>query len=122
MDGIKQVQDTLGPWWAYFEYCFNLNPLSTVCGPFWERIIMGAVVVGFIAAGYGLLKYHAYRRQERRARIAQWESEQADEAGIREAIWNGDKAYRTELGDEEVARQIRAALADRKSQNSAPAP
>lgn len=114
MDGIRNAQDIVGPWWAYFDYCFSANPLSTVCGPFWERIILAVVIGGLIATAYGALKYFAYRRRDRRARIAEWEREQSDEVGIKEATWNGDKAYQAELPDAEVAARIRAALDERK--------
>lgn len=62
MDGIRNAQAVVEPWWTYLSYCFNDNPLSAVCGPFWERIIIGVVIVGVIAVLAGTWKYLVYRR------------------------------------------------------------
>jgi hypothetical protein len=55
-----------------------------------------------------------YRRKYAAAERAQWLREQADEVGIREAAWDGDKTYQAELPDDEVLTRIRAAVEQRK--------
>jgi hypothetical protein len=50
----------------------------------------------------------------------EWLREQADEAGIKEATWDGDKAYQAELPDDEVLTRVRAGIEQRKREMNAP--
>jgi hypothetical protein len=45
---------------------------------------------------------------------AEWERSQVDESAIREASWDGDKAYQSHLPDDEVLERIRAAVEQRR--------
>jgi hypothetical protein len=119
MDGIRNAQAVIDPWWSYLAYCFNGDPLSTVCGPFWQRIIVGVIVIGCVGVLFGAWKYYRYRRAAIVARIAEWEREQADVSAIKESTWDGDKAYQSELPDAEVQRRIREGLDQRRASNSA---
>lgn len=114
MDGFRNAQQLGESWWTFFDYCFNHNPTALICEPFWGKLIGSFIAVGAVTVLFGVWKYFDYRRKYAAAVRAEWEREQVDEAGIREAIWNGDKAYQSHLPDDEVLDRIRAALEQRK--------
>jgi hypothetical protein len=120
VDGIRNAQHLGESWWTFFDYCFNHNPTALICGPFWGKVIGSFVAMGAIAVLFGAWKYIDYRRKYAAALRAEWEREQVDETGIREAIWDGDKAYQSHLPDDEVLERIRSALDQRKRDATPP--
>jgi hypothetical protein len=120
MDGIKNAQDLINPWWTYFNYCFSDNPISATCAPFWERIIFGVIALGVIAVLCGVFKYFSYRRKLAAAIRAQEERDAIDEEAIRDQIWNGDKAFQAELAGEEIERRVRAGIEQRRRDARSP--
>jgi hypothetical protein len=120
VDGIKSAQDLGESWWKFFDYCFNHNPTALICEPFWAKFIGVFIAAGAIAVLYGVWKYIDYRRKYTAALRAEWEREQVDEAAIKEASWDGDKAYQSHLTDDEVLERIRAAVEQRKRDANAP--
>ena len=114
MDGIKGVQQVSESWWQFFDFCFNVDPASTLCETFWTRTVAGFIVLGILTVLVGIWKYFNYLREYRAALRAQWEREQADEVGIQEASWHADKAYQAELPEDEVLARIREAVEARK--------
>jgi hypothetical protein len=120
VDGIKSAQHLGESWWNFFDYCFNHNPTALICEPFWARFIGAFIATGVIAVLYGAWKYIDYRRKYAAALRAEWERGQVDEAAIREASWDGDKAYQSHLPDDEVLQRIRAAVEQRKQTANAP--
>ena len=114
MDGIKNAQALVEPWWTYFSYCFGDNPLSSVCESFWERIILGFIALGAIAVLAGLFKFFSYRRKFAAALRAQAERDAIDDEAIRARIWNGDKAYQTDLSSDEIERRVRDGIEERR--------
>ncbi len=119
MDWLRSARATFDPWLSYIEYCFNGDPLSPMCGPFWQRVILGVIAVGALAVGYGCWYYYQQRRKERQAAIAEWERAQVDFAGIKEKSWEGDKAFQADMPEEEMARRIREALDQRRAEQAA---
>ncbi len=124
MDGIKSTQQFADSWWQFFDYCFNVNPASLICEPFWARFIGAFIFLGVVAVCVGCWKYVDYRRKYNAALRAQWLCEQVDESAIKEASWAGDKAYQAELSDEEVLARIREGVEQRKRDvaTASPAP
>ena len=120
VDGIRNAQQLGESWWHFFDYCFNHNPTALICEPFWAKTIGIFIAIGAVVVLYGVWKYIDYRRKYAAALRAEWEREQVDEAGIREATWNGDKAYQSHLPDEEVLERIRDALDQRKRKANQP--
>jgi hypothetical protein len=114
MDGLKIAQQLGESWWSFFDYCFNHNPSALICEPFWAKFIGAFIASGVIAVLFGVWKYFDYRRKYAAALRAEWEREQCDEAAIKEATWDGDKAYQSHLADDEVLERIRAAIEERK--------
>lgn len=114
MDGIKNLQAILEPWVAYLGYCFNDNPLSVTCEPFWERIIGGFVLLGAIAVVVCIFKYLSYRRKFAAAMREYDQRNAVDEEAIREKIWAGEKAYQSAIPDEEIGRRVREGLEQRR--------
>ena len=109
------MPESLVPWWQFFDYCFNHNPGSGICTPFW-RWSLGAVVgIGVLVLVVTAWKYYRYRRKHQAAVIAEWERSQVDEVGIRENMWDGDKAYQADLPQEEVLQRIRQAVEQKKA-------
>ena len=115
MDGFKNAQGLIDPWWTYFNYCFSDNPFSPVCESFWERIIFGFIALGVIAVLVGVLKFLSYRRKYAAALRAEAEREAIDEEGIRARIWNGDKAYQADLSSEEIELRMRQGIEQRRN-------
>lgn len=120
MDGFKNAQQLGESWWHFFDYCFNHNPTALICEPFWTKVICAFIAVGAIAVLYGAWRYIDYRRKYAQALRAEWEREQVDLAAIKEATWDGDKAYQSHLADQEVLERIRAAVARRKEDAAPP--
>ena len=114
MDGLKNAQALIDPWWTYFNYCFSDNPFSPVCESFWERIIFGFIALGAIAVLVGVLKFFSYRRKYAAALRAEAEREGINDEGIRARIWNGDKAYQADLSNAEIELRIREGIEERK--------
>jgi hypothetical protein len=122
MDPIKDTQRIAESWWQFFDYCFNINPASLICEPFWAKFIGIFIATGVLAVLAGVWKYFSYRRKFAAALRAQAERERIDEVEIREASWNGDKAYQSHIPDREVLAQIRAAVDERKRSAEASEP
>ncbi|MPZ43826.1 MAG: hypothetical protein GEV05_10550 [Betaproteobacteria bacterium] len=120
MDGIKNAQHLGESWWNFFDYCFNHNPTALICEPFWAKLIGAFIAAGVITVLFGVWKYIDYRRKYAAAVRAEWERGQVDEVAIREASWDGDKAYQSHLPDDEVLERIRAAVEQRRRDASAP--
>jgi hypothetical protein len=120
VDGIKSAQHLGESWWHFFDYCFNHNPTALICEPFWTKLIGAFVAAGVVAVAFGVWKYIDYRRKYAAAVRAEWERSQVDEAAIREASWDGDKAYQSHLADDEVLDRIRSALDQRKREANPP--
>lgn len=121
MEGIRNAQSMIDPWWNFMVFCFSDDPLSPVCGQFWERIILGAVALGVAAVAFGVWKYLKYRRDFRIAMRAQAEREAiADEQIMRAHQWDGDKAYQSNLSDDEVQRRIREGVEQRRREVGPP--
>jgi hypothetical protein len=120
VDGLKNAQHLGESWWNFFDYCFNHNPTALICEPFWTKFIGTFIAIGVAAVVYGVWKYFDYRRKYAAALRAEWEREQVDEAAIKEATWDGDKAYQSSLADTEVLERIRAAVAQRKGDAAPP--
>jgi hypothetical protein len=120
LDEVRSAQQIGESWWNFFDYCFNYNPTAMICEPFWRNTIGAFIVIGGLAVLYGIWKYIDYRRKYAAAVRAQWEREQVDEAGIREATWDADKAYRSDLTDDEVLERIRSAIDQRKREANPP--
>jgi hypothetical protein len=114
VDGIRSAQSLGESWWHYFDYCFNHNPTALICEPFWAKLIGAFIAAGVVAVAFGVWKYIDYRRKYAAAARAEWERGLVDEAAIREASWDGDKAYQSHLPDEEVLERIRAAVEQRR--------
>jgi hypothetical protein len=120
MDGIRNTTELANSWWQFFDYCFNANPSALICESFWAKFIGAFIALGAIAVLVGIWKYIDYRRKYAAALRAEWLREQADEVGIKEATWDGDKAYQAELPDTEVLARMRAGIELRKREmNSA---
>ena len=117
MEAIDRIKNTIDQWLALFDYCFNQNPLGTLCEPYWRTAIGSIVALGAIVVLLCVLKYWSYRRKYAAALRAQEERERIDEFGIKENLWDGDKAYSRELSDEEVEKRIKAALEERRRSN-----
>ena len=122
MDLIKQAQMQISSWWQTFDYCFNHNPGALLCEAFWTRLIGVFVVLGGLCVVVGVWKYVRFRRAYAAAIRAQWLRDSVNEAGIRDNLWNGDKAYQTHLPHDEVLAQIRSAVEDRKRQGTPASP
>ena len=116
MDGIRNVQAWIEPWLAYLNYCFNHEPFSPVCGAFWQRAIIGVVIIGVIVVCGAALKYFSYRRKYAAALRAEEERNAIDEEAIKAHSWTGEKAYTTALGDQEIERRVREGIAQRRRQ------
>ena len=85
-----------------------------ICQSFWAKVIWGFIILGCIGVLYGLWVFWDYRRKWQQARIAQWQRESVDEAGIKEIQWIADKAYQAEVPDDELLARIKAAVDARK--------
>ena len=120
VDGLKNAQHLGESWWNFFDYCFNHNPTALICEPFWAKFIGTFIASGVIAVLFGVWKYFDYRRKYAAALRAEWEREQVDESGMREATWDGDKAYQSHLSQDEVLKRIRAAVAQQKAEATRP--
>jgi len=122
MDPIKDTRRLADSWWQFFDYCFNINPAALICEPFWMKLIGAFIAAGVLAVLVGIWKYFSYRRKYAAAMRAQAEREHIDEIEIREASWNGDKAYQSHIPDKEVLAQIRTAVDERKRNVAASEP
>jgi len=122
MDAIKAINGLVDSWWKFFDYCFNYNPASLVCEPFWTKLIAGFILFGALCVLVGGWMYFSFRRKYAAALRAQAERERIDEEGIREAVWNGDKAYQAHLPDAEILSRIRASVEERKREAASPPP
>ena len=118
MGGAQSISQTTSAWWQFFDYCFNVDPASTICQPFWDKAIGTFIVFGFVLVAYGVWKIWDYRRKYAAALRAQWLREQVDEVGIKEAQWAADKVYEPDVPDDELLERIRAGLAARKREAS----
>jgi hypothetical protein len=120
MDGLQRTTQLAESWWQSFYYCFSLNPASLICESFWAKAIGAFIAIGAVAVVAGIWKYIDYRRKYAAAVREEWLREQADEVGIKEATWDGDKAYQAELPDDEVLARVRAGIEQRKREMNAP--
>jgi len=113
------MPESFAPWWQYFDYCFSHNPSAGICVPFWRWSIGTVVCIGVVVLIATAWKYYRYRRAYQAAVLAEWERSQVDEVGIKENMWDGDKAYQSHVPQEEVLARIRQAVEQKKA--SAPA-
>lgn len=114
MEGVRNAEQMAKSWWQFFDYCFNYDPSALICQSFWAKVIWGFIILGCIGVLYGLWVFWDYRRKWQQARIAQWQRESVDEAGIKEIQWIADKAYQAEVPDDELLARIKAAVDARK--------
>lgn len=121
MQWATDARAMLEPWLAYLDYCFNANPLAAICEKFWAWTILAVIATGALAVLAGVWKYGAYRRKLSKAERAREERMRiADEDTMRASMWDGDKAYQTELPATEVQRRIREAIEQRKKEAGVP--
>lgn len=112
---MTDALQALTSWWRFFDYCFNHNPSAMSCEAFWTYGIFGFIGVGVLLLIFTATKIVSDRRKLRAARIAEWERNSVDEAGIREAIWVGESATAPrDASDDQLLATIRAGIEQRK--------
>lgn len=107
----------LKQWVAYFSYCFEQPIQTPVCKPFWTWVMVGLFVIGAFAAVVIVWKVVSYKLKLAAALRAQAERERVDHDAIEAGKWDGDKAYRTELGGDEIDARVRNAVNEQRVRN-----
>lgn len=113
---MDSVMRYLNSAWQFTDYCINHAPGSALCEVFWSRTIICVVAIGALAVLVGAVKYAAYRRRYHAAIREQWLREQADEAGIREVLWTGERTMAPDMPDEEILKLAKAGIEKRRQE------
>ena len=105
-------------WYVYADFCISQPMQAPVCRPFWTWVMTAALVIGVLivlTVGWQVISYRLKLAAAMRAEAAR---QHVDVAAIDARRWDGDKAYSTALGGEEVERRIREVVAKRRMEQS----
>lgn len=107
--------DKLRTWWSLFDFCFNVDPGSYLCRPFWSNAVLAFIGAGFVLVLFGVTKYVSYRRNLRRAHIAEWMRNSVDESAIKAEAWTAhEQPLISVSSDEELLSIVRAGVEQRR--------
>jgi len=122
MEVAKAWLDYLQQWATYASVCIQQPIQAPACKPFWTLAMFGLFGVGALVVLVVAWRFASYRRKLAAARRAEEKRAEIDHDAIAARRWNADKAYSTELGDEEVERRVREAVEQRHAANKPPSP
>jgi hypothetical protein len=106
-------------WHAYATHCAGQPMQVPVCRPFWTWVMTAAFVFSALTVLIVGWKIISYRMKLAAALRPDAARQYVDVGAIDARRWDGDKAYSTELGGEEVERRIREAMEKRRMDQAA---
>lgn len=118
MEIINAWLKSLQQWFAYVSYCIEQPMQAPVCRSFWTWVMIGAFAIGVFTVIVIAWKLISYKLKYAASLRAQAARERVDHDAINAGQWHGDKAYSAELGGEEIERQIRQAVDQRRLGNT----
>ena len=107
--------DVIQQWMTYVSYCAGQPLQAPACKPFWTWVMIALLSCGALTILVIAWKFVSYRLKLAAALRAGEERARVDHDAIAARRWDGDKAYRTELGGEEIEKRIREAVEERRA-------
>ena len=112
---MKGWLDVFQQWKTYVSYCIDQPVQTPVCKPFWTWVMIASLALGALTLIVVIWKIVSYRIKLAAALRAEQERARIDHDAIAARKWDGDKAYRTALGGEEIERRVRDAVEQRRA-------
>lgn len=107
--------DVIQQWMTHVSYCTH-HPIQTpACKPFWTWLMIALISAGTLVIIVVAWKFVSYRIKLAAALRAEEERARIDHDAIAARSWDGDKAYRTDLGGDEIEKRIREAVDQRRA-------
>ena len=115
MDFARGLFEVIQQWTTYVWYCIGQLMQTPVCKPFWTGVTIALLALGALIVSVVAWKIVSYRMMLAAALKAERERARIDHEAISARSWDGDKAYRSQLGGEEIERRVREAVDQRRT-------